>query len=85
MILANKYRMKQAAAKTWLLVMLILTFPAFNMSCSQPGTKGVSYYFDPAGGNNKNNGTSPEKPFQSLVKIRKLTLQPGDKILLKSG
>lgn len=84
MILANKYRIKQAAAEIGFFA-LLLTFPVFIMSCSQPGTNGVSYYFDSAEGNNENSGTSPEKPFQSLVKIRELALQPGDKILLKSG
>ncbi|HEX2394805.1 MAG TPA: right-handed parallel beta-helix repeat-containing protein [Bacteroidales bacterium] len=54
--------------------------------CSRHTAKTVNYYFDPvAGDDSLNAGTSQEKPFRSLSMINKLTLKPGDSVLLKSG
>ena len=43
------------------------------------------YYFDAAGGNDKNNGQSPSSAFRSFHALAGLHIQPGDSILLKSG
>ncbi len=65
---------------SWLLFFSFFIF----FSCEAPKTS-VNYYFDPLQGNDLNPGTSPDLPFKSLDKIRELTLNPGDSILLKSG
>ena len=43
------------------------------------------YYFHPRSGNDQNSGSSMDQPFQSLQVIKRLTLLPGDRILLASG
>ena len=43
------------------------------------------YYFHPRSGNDQNSGYSMDQPFQSLQVIKRLTLLPGDRILLASG
>lgn len=48
-------------------------------------TGGTTYYVDAKAGDDSNNGTSEETPWQSLDKINATTFNPGDKILLKSG
>src|SRR6185312_6459599 len=53
------------------------------MSCSEKTSK--NYYFDAEKGNDQNDGTSPERAFKSLSFIQKLSLKPGDSVLLKSG
>ncbi|MCI5825312.1 MAG: hypothetical protein MR006_01425 [Arcanobacterium sp.] len=42
-------------------------------------------YYVSASGSDSNNGTSEATPFQTLAKINTLTLQAGDKVLLKRG
>lgn len=64
------------------LLSLILLCMIF-ISCSKPMT--TNYYFDPANGNDTNSGLSPTEAFKSLTKIKDITVNPGDSILLKSG
>ena len=45
----------------------------------------ITYYVSNSRGNDDNDGLSEKKPFRSFDPINKLTLKPGDKILLKSG
>ncbi len=84
MISEEKYKLNRSKVEKLLFVLITLVFPVLFFSCSF-FEKGVSYYFDPVKGNDQNSGTSRRKAFQSLSKIKELALQPGDKILLKSG
>lgn len=54
------------------------------VSCSQTRNT-TNYYFDPANGNDTNTGLSPTEAFKSLAKMKDITINPGDSILLKSG
>lgn len=46
--------------------------------------KGKAYYFSP-GGNDNNDGTSPNTPFRSLDMLRYIALEAGDGIFLERG
>ena len=46
---------------------------------------GTSYYVSSMHGDDNNDGTSSQKPFQTLDKINALTLHPGDQVLLEKG
>lgn len=45
---------------------------------------GTSYYFS-SRGDNGNDGTTQDKPWQTLDKLDNIKLQPGDQVLLESG
>jgi len=45
----------------------------------------VNYYVDATNGNDNNNGTTPEKAWQSIGKVNGATLLPGDSVLFKRG
>jgi hypothetical protein len=53
--------------------------------CSCDKTKTTNYYFHSVLGNNQNSGTSKNKPFKTLAKVKELKLFPGDSILLASN
>jgi hypothetical protein len=63
---------------------LLAILSVFFMACSDK-KDAVNYYFDPVNGDDKNPGTRPGKPFKSLGVIKKLSLGPGDSVLLKAG
>lgn len=44
-----------------------------------------AYYIDPVEGNDSNSGRSPEKAWKSLEKAGKISLMPGEQLLLKRG
>jgi len=44
-----------------------------------------NYYLTSSGGDNSNNGSSPETAWKSVEKINRAKLQPGDKILFRAG
>ncbi|RIW16454.1 right-handed parallel beta-helix repeat-containing protein [Algoriphagus lacus] len=52
---------------------------------SLQSAKAKDYFFHPQKGNDQNSGLNAGHPFQSLSKIKDLTLQPGDRILLAGG
>lgn len=45
----------------------------------------TTYYLDAEGGNDTNDGTSPETAWQSLDRANRMTFAPGDRILFKAG
>ena len=63
----------------------LLLIILFTMGCRQITKDRSNYYFDSINGNDANTGTEPFNAFRSLSKIKKLDVQPGDSILLKSG
>ncbi|MBN1789572.1 MAG: right-handed parallel beta-helix repeat-containing protein [Bacteroidales bacterium] len=68
------------------LLLLVFISCVFHTACKDSSlTTGSYYYVDPVNGNDSNTGRSSEKPLQSLVKAGALSLQPGDRILLKGG
>lgn len=44
-----------------------------------------TYYIDSIQGNNSNNGTNKNAPLKSLSALQNITINPGDRILLKKG
>ena len=44
-----------------------------------------TYYVDPQTGRDTNDGLTPEKPLATLFAVNRLTLTPGDTVLLKCG
>lgn len=44
-----------------------------------------AYYIDPVNGNDTNSGRSVEEAWQSLEKVKNLSLTPGEQLLLKRG
>lgn len=59
---------------------ILLTFICFY-ACNSSHV----YYLDATSGSNQNNGTSPRSAWQSIEVLKQISLQPGDKILLKKG
>ena len=68
----------------YLLKAVVLSLILLSVACTQPRDT-MNYYFDSENGNDTNVGTSPDKAFKSLNKIKDLSIKPGDSILLKSG
>lgn len=52
-----------------------------SCASSSPST----YYIDPVNGNDTNSGRSVEEAWQSLEKVKNLSLTPGEQLLLKRG
>ena len=46
---------------------------------------GTTYYFSSTKGDNSNDGTSQNTPWETLDKLKTVKLQPGDQILLENG
>lgn len=62
---------------------IILLLFSFLLAACSGGS--VSYYLDATNGNDKNSGTSSEEAWQSFDNLSRVTLKPGDKVLLKRG
>jgi len=60
---------------------VVVVFSCSLVAKSQTG----AYYFNALSGNDINEGTSPLKAWRSLVKIKDITLKPGDRILLAAN
>ena len=80
--------------KKWISAALSLTLasttittmmPAYTVHAEEAATQGTTYYISSAKGDDKNDGTSKDKPFKTLNKINEITLQPGDQVLLEKG
>lgn len=80
--------------KKWISAALSLTLasttittmmPAYTVHAEEAATQGTTYYISSAKGDDKNDGTSKDKPFKTLNKINELTLKPGDQVLLEKG
>lgn len=56
--------------------------PAYKV---QADTQGTTYYVSSKNGDDANSGTSKEEAYQTLSQINKLTLEPGDQVLLEKG
>lgn len=48
-------------------------------------TKGKTFYLDATGGDDSNDGTSPERAWQTLDKVNETVFMEGSSLLLKSG
>src|SRR5262249_34510009 len=72
--------------KTTQQLLVFILFSVVFISCTNQNKKDtITYYFDAVNGNNKNQGTYPDKPFKNLSIIKNLPLKAGDSVLLKSG
>ena len=80
--------------KKWISAALSLTLasttittmmPAYTVHAEKETTQGTTYYVSSSKGDDSNDGTSESKPFKTLEKINKLTLKPGDQVLLEKG
>ena len=69
--------METAAMKKYILLLLLCYLAA-------PVTA-VTYYIDSQEGADANSGTSVNKPFRTLERLKSLRLNPGDSILLHTG
>jgi hypothetical protein len=49
------------------------------------GIMATTYYVDSEGGDDQNNGVSPEQAWKSLKHINEMIFKPGDRILFKAG
>ena len=58
---------------------------AYTVHAEKETTQGTTYYVSSSKGDDSNDGTSESKPFKTLEKINKLTLKPGDQVLLEKG
>ena len=68
-------------------VMILGCMPVFHAHATEiaPNVSGTTYYVSSLHGAEGNNGTSQSAPFASLLEINKITLQPGDRVLLERG
>lgn len=68
---------------------MVLGSPTVNAAGTEEGdvaqAKGTTYYVSSEHGSDSNAGTSEDKAFETLDKINKLTLEPGDRVLLEKG
>ncbi|MEG1403582.1 right-handed parallel beta-helix repeat-containing protein [Bacteroides sp.] len=77
--------------KNWIMMFFCLVFMSFCsegeeiLSLPTEEKQAVSYYIDATAGNDVNNGTSPEKAWRSIDRVKNLKLAPGDRVLLKRG
>lgn len=55
-----------------------------QLSSCTPNTQ-HAYYIDPEAGNDANSGRSAEEAWQSLEKVKDISLAPGEQLLLKRG
>ncbi|MGZ3756297.1 MAG: right-handed parallel beta-helix repeat-containing protein [Mucilaginibacter sp.] len=62
-----------------LLIGLVIAFCAVGIAQAK------NYYFHPESGDDNNNGTSITSPFKNLKKLKALSLNPGDSVLLAGG
>ena len=77
---------KRILAVMMALVMIFSCMPAFaHAEEATPAAGGTTYYVSSLNGAEGNNGTSESTPFESLLKINEITLQPGDRVLLERG
>ncbi len=63
---------------------LLLTF-AFFCQMTQLSAETKKFYIDAVRGNDKNDGRSPEKAFQSIARLNSLPLIGGEQLLFKGG
>lgn len=56
-----------------------------TLTASSAQASATTYYVDSLAGDDANAGTSESAPFKSLKKASSLTLNPGDRLLLKGG
>lgn len=75
-----KYNLYIMKTSTWTQLAFCLLSSVFY-ACNSSHV----YYLDATSGSDQNNGTSPRSAWQSLEHLKQISLQPGDKILLKKG
>lgn len=63
----------------WCRLLLLPFFPAVSISLAQ------TTYYIASTGSDTHDGRSPAAPFQSLSRVNRLTLQPGDAVLFRRG
>jgi len=68
-----------------MVISLLIPGTAVNAAEDENPYGGQDYFLDAAGGNDANDGTSPERAWKNLAKANGTTFEPGDRILLKAG
>lgn len=68
-----------------LVTSLVIPKIAVNAAKDENLYGGQDYYLDATGGDDANDGTSPDKAWKSLTNANETTFSPGDRILLKAG
>ncbi len=79
--------MKKLLKSTWcFIISIILVVSLFSTTYTFVAfAEDTIYYVDSVSGDDDNNGTSTETPWQSLTKVNAQTFEPGDQILFKCG
>jgi len=67
----------------YLLVLSVLALLAVRPAAVSSAS--TTYYVSSSGGNDSNDGLSPDTAFKSVGKVNGLALQPGDRVLFKCG
>jgi hypothetical protein len=62
-------------------IIFFVSFLVFSLQTSWA----TSYYIHPTLGNDDNLGTSKSNPFKTLAQIQKISLKPGDEVVLANG
>lgn len=75
-----KYNLYIMKTSTWTQLAFCLLSSVFY-ACNSSHV----YYLDATSGSDQSNGTSPRSAWQSIEALKQISLQPGDKILLKKG
>lgn len=69
---------------TFALQLIVLLSGSIHLpSCISTNSK--TYYVDPIEGNDSYSGRSPQKAWKSLERVNKISLMPGEQLLLKRG
>lgn len=69
-----------------LLLALQLPTPLFPIASEvQANSVGRDYYISSINGDNQNDATTEKEAWETLNKLKEITLQPGDRVLLESG
>lgn len=71
------------ARKRFMRISTFLVFGIFIMATT--AARGETYYVNAEKGMDSNPGNSKSKAWKTLIHVNKLTLQPGDQLLLKAG
>jgi hypothetical protein len=60
-------------------------FAGAESRASVPLARGDTFYVDSEGGSDENDGTAPERAWQTLARVNGMAFPPGRRILLKAG
>lgn len=69
----------------FVMLLFVSLLPTVNVQAEESHVTGTTYYVSSLKGDDKNSGTSKDKPWQTLNQVNDLSLKPGDRVLLENG